>query len=154
MTAALFWTVVVVTIVMRLVKVPAKAAPLVIVAIVIAAGVLSGCGGSELPTHVAGCVTQTPTASNSRTYVCPAAAKRWAQRWCDVKPGFTRARTIALMGAPTHASAAQLSWTGFGYDLTAFLDETAHVRQLDINTIGMTARQRAGLKCPEMREAR
>lgn len=142
MTAALFWTVVIVTIVMRLVKVSAKAAPVVIVAIVIAVGVLSGCS-SEPRGSVASAPVALPSSSD---------AERWAQRWCDVRPGFTRARTIALMGAPTHASADQLSWTGFGYDLTAFLDETAHVRQLDINPIGMTARQRAGLKCSETRE--
>lgn len=150
----LFWSVFAVTLVATLLKIPRGVTMVMIIALVIGASVLSGCGGSELPAHVAGCVTQTPIASNSRTYVCPAAAKRWAQNWCHARPGLSRSRTIALMGAPTYQSADQLGWTGFGYDLTAFLDETSHVRQLDINPIGMTARQRAGLRCGETRGAR
>lgn len=135
----LFWVVFVATIVMALVGFPRKGARLVVFAILL---VFCLAGGASA---YAGPPPREPTTQD---------VKRWVKRWCKVKPGMTRRRTIKLMGRPSSSFAGQLSWEGFGYDLTAFFDERQRVRQLDINDIRMTKRQRARLRCADTRSAR
>jgi hypothetical protein len=133
----LFWTVVAAVIAMTLVGFPRRGAPIVVAAITIVFILLGGIAAAHAP-------PREPTRQE---------AKRWARNWCAVRPGFSRAHTIKLMGRPTRTGTDQLEWTGFGYALYAFLDEDWRVRQLDINDIAMSRRQRAKLTCETTREA-
>jgi hypothetical protein len=136
----LFWVVVVVSLILILTRsFPRNAVPLVVFAIVLLAAGANTAFGYE------GAGPRQPTRAE---------AKRWVKNWCKVKPGYKLRHAVKLMGRPTGTGPDQMEWSGFGYELYAFLDERGRVRQLDINDIGMSRRQRARLKCADTRRAR
>lgn len=97
---------------------------------------LLGCGGSSAPA-----TTAAPATS----------AQHWVSSWCKVKLTDSRSDVTARMGPPTRTSAAQDSWSGFGYSFTTFYDERGAIQQLYSNDVDLTAAQKSRIRCPSGR---
>ena len=79
------------------------------------------------------------------------AASAWPTKWCQALPGMSKDELVGLMGPPTQASAKQMTWSDDHYRFYAFLKEDGTARQLDINLADLTAEEKAGLQCPDVR---
>ncbi len=119
--------------------------------VVLACAALSGCSSST-PTLTISSVTPTVSAPTADT------VKTWPVEWCKTQPGMSRDQMRALMGTPTSEYGAstgnpQMSWSAFNYQFNAFFDVNDHVRQLDINTIALSATDSAAIACDVTRKA-
>ncbi len=85
---------------------------------------------------------------------------RWLGAWCDLSLGMTPEELVAVMGEPSgtytiaNGGEPQLYWTLDQYDFRAYLD-TDPPSGTTIDLVGdydrLTADERAGLTCPELR---
>lgn len=80
----------------------------------------------------------------------------WAAKWCTVQPGDTVAHLKEVMGEPTSELASrQASWDAGEWAFYAFYSASNPdvIQQLDINTISLSAAQKASLPCSDTRKA-
>lgn len=80
----------------------------------------------------------------------------WPVQWCNVKVGDTPERAIELMGKPTsdnRGGSGSMQWNSRDWQFNLFLDAGDRVRQLDINTYGLTDEQLAAFRCGTTRTA-
>lgn len=65
--------------------------------------------------------------------------KAWPGTWRGIQPGAPKSALIAAMGPPTDQFTDSARWEGYGWQFNAFYDENGNVRQMDINTISLSA---------------
>jgi hypothetical protein len=111
---------------------------------------LAGCGGSAAKTASTASVPAAATVDP--TQPTPQVAASWATKWCQAQPGMTKAQLYAVMGQPTDDSFAdQASWSAYEWQFNAFYGTDGRVRQLDINTVELSAAEKAALGCSDTR---
>lgn len=115
-----------------------------------ALALLAGCGGNAKP---ASSSIDPDTGQNLSEPYQPSMAqvRNWPAAWCNLHVGMSRQDTRKPMGSPTETFPDQDSWDAFGYSFTAFYDEYGSIRQLDYNTLGISAAQKARIPCADTR---
>lgn len=96
--------------------------------------------------------------SEERRTAGTGATARWLASWCDLSVGSTREQVLALMGPPSgeytvaDGGEPQLWWAADQYDFRAYLDPVGDtVTDLVGDYDALTAGERSGLTCPELR---
>jgi hypothetical protein len=83
------------------------------------------------------------------------AAATWPGKWCQAQPGITKDQLVGIMGTPTRASPASMTWSDDHYQFNAFLeDDGTTIRQLDTNEYSYTAAEKASEPCKSIRSKR
>jgi hypothetical protein len=74
-------------------------------------------------------------------------ADAWPTHWCQAQPGMSKDALVQLMGPPSTVLPEEVTWSNDHYQFYAYLHPDGSVRQLDINSIHMTAAEKAGMQC-------
>lgn len=86
----------------------------------------------------------------------PDVAKGWMTKWCEAKPGMTRAEMRAIMGPPQQefdlaSGTPQMSWVAYEFMFNAFMNSDDVVRQLDVNDFQLTEAEKSQIACDSTR---
>ena len=96
--------------------------------------------------------TTPPTTEPSLDEPSSEVVAAWPEAWCSVEPGVTRDELVEVMrDVGLSETPESLSWDGFNYQFNAFLNVEGTVRQMDINTVMLSAEEVAELPCEETR---
>lgn len=87
----------------------------------------------------------------------PEIAKGWMTKWCQAKPGMTRAEMREIMGPPQQefdlaSGSPQMTWSAYEFMFNAFMNSDDVVRQLDANDFQLTEAEKSQIKCDVTRK--